>query len=222
MLRRIGSVVSLLLAICGLFGMVRGEEYDWLIVPGKRVGPIVAGTTRADLTRLFGAKNIDDGEILRSDLGTETGSIVYPNAPDLSLAVFWINDAPDSRIRRVRICPDVNLPGKCRWHTAEGITLGSALRDLERLNGRAFQLNGFDWGMGGLITAWQGGRLEKLSAACGGLTVRVDPAPGPASDERARLLDVVEGDDEFSSAHAAMQGLNPVIDFISFSFQNCK
>jgi hypothetical protein len=61
-----------------------------------------------------------------------------------------------------------------------------------------------------------------LASNCGSFTIRLDPAPGPASDQRAELIDAVEDNDEFASSHAAMQALNPVIDFLSVSFQSCK
>jgi hypothetical protein len=96
------------------------------------------------------------------------------------------------------------------------------LKELERMNGRDFALMGFDWGFGGLITSWNGGRLEKLSAICGGMIVRLDPPPGPASEERAQWMDAVEENQEFPSSHAAMQALNPVVDSMTLSFQNCR
>lgn len=219
---RIRLAALLLLGAGGLFALFGTEENDWLIVPGKRVGPITATITRADLTGIFGAKNIEDDEILTSDFGSEGGTRIFGSQPDSSLAILWISEAADSRIRRIRFCPNLVQPGKCRWHTAEGVALGASLKELERLNGHAFQLNGFDWGFGGLITSWSGGRLEKLSVSCGGVTARLDPPPGPASDLRAQLMDEVEGDEEFLSSNSAMQALNPVVDFMSFSFQNCK
>lgn len=222
MRRRIRLTTLLVLASSGLAALVWADDNDWLIVPGKRVGPITPSSTRADLVKMFGASNVQDREVLRTDLGTESGTLVYGNHSDQALAIFWKTEDADSRIRRIRFCPDVDLPARCRWHTAEGITLGTTLKELEQLNARPFQLNGFDWGFGGLITSWNGGRLEKMSNSCGGITLRLDPAPGPDSDERARLLDVVEGDDDFSSTHGAMQGLNPVVDFVSMSLQNCK
>jgi hypothetical protein len=212
------------LAACFLLAFVcaRAQDNDWLIVPGKRVGPITASSTRADLVRVFGAKNVADGDFLTSDMGSENATRVYRDQPEMSLAIFWISDAADSHIRSVRVCPNLILPGKCRWRTAESVTLGVTLKDLERLNGRAFQLNGFDWGFGGLITSWNGGHLDKLATSCGGLNLRLDPPAGPASDDRARLMDQVEGNDEFPSADTAMQALNPVVDFLSVSFQNCR
>jgi len=210
-------IVSLVALYC-----LHAEENDWLIVPGKRVGPITAAATRADLVPILGSKNLEDDEIQTSDMATEIGTKVFWGQPDIALAIFWVSDAPDARIRRVRICPNQELPGKCRWHTAEGITLGTSLKELEHLNAHAFQLNGFDWGFGGLVTSWGGGRLEKFAAICGGINLRLDPAPGNASDERARLLDDVEAEEEFASSHGSMQALNPVVDFMSISFQGCR
>jgi hypothetical protein len=214
----------LVAGVCACFALCcfSAEEIDWLIVPGKRVGPITAATTRADLKRMFGAKNVEESGIQASDLLNEIGTKINWHQADSSLAILWISEAADSRIRRVLFCPNLVQAAKCRWHTAEGLSLGMPLKDLERVNGREFALTGFDWGFGGLITSWNGGRLDKLSASCGGMTIRLDPPPGPASQERAQWIDAVEENEEFSSSHAAMQALNPVVDFLSLSFQNCR
>lgn len=214
----------LLAGACACFALccLGTENNDWLIVPGKRAGPITPTATRVNIVKLFGARNVEEDEIQTSDFGTEEGTKVFWGTPDSSLAILWLSDAGNSRIRRIRFCPNLVQTAKCRWHTAEGIALGTRLRDLERLNGRGFSLNGFDWGFGGLVTSWNGGRLENLAINCGGLMLRLDPPPGPGSDERARLMEVVEDNEEFASSHAAMQALNPVVDFMSLSFQNCR
>ncbi|HZS53091.1 MAG TPA: hypothetical protein VFA65_01705 [Bryobacteraceae bacterium] len=219
---RICLTALLLSGSCALLAFRGTDDNDWLIVPGKRVGPITAAATHADLAKIFGAKNIQDDEIVTSDMGSEDGTRVFGDQPEISLAIFWLTEAANSHIRRIRFCPSLVMPHKCRWHTAEGISLGTSLKELERLNGHAFEVNGFDWGFGGLIVSWHGGRLEKLTSSCGGLNVRLDPQPGQPSGERSRLLDLVEGDEDFDSSEAAMQALNPIVDFISFSFQNCK
>jgi len=195
---------------------------DWLIVPGKRVGPITPSTTRADLTRLFGAKNVEDTDILLSDGGHEPGTKIFSDRPEMSLAIIWKGDDADARVRNVIVCHGIEPATACKWHTAEGITFGTPLKTLERLNGRKFKLNGFDWGYGGLATSWDTGKLETLAAACGRVTLRLDPPPGPASEERSRLLEDVEGDAEFWSSEPAMQALNPVVDWMGVSFVNCN
>jgi hypothetical protein len=199
-----------------------GDSNDWLIVPGKRIGPITPRTSRADLVRFFGDKNVEDSEVVVSDGGREPGTLVFAAEPDATLAVLWADDNPDLGVLSVVVCYGSKQPDKCRWHTAEAIGFGTTLKALEHLNGRKFKLNGFDWGSGGLVTSWEGGRLERLAAPCGRVTLRLDPAPGPASDERSDLIEQLEGDGEFWSSAAPMQALNPAVDHIGVSFQACN
>jgi hypothetical protein len=198
------------------------DSNDWLIVPGKRVGPITPKTSRADLVRFFSDKNVEDSEVVVSDGDREPGTLVFPAEPDATLAVLWTDDNPDSGVRGVVVCYGSKQPDKCRWHTADGISFGATLKGLERLNGHKFKLNGFEWGYGGLVTSWEGGRLERLAVSCGRVNLRLDPAPGPASDERSDLIEQVEGDTEFWSSDAPMQALNPAVDHIGVSFQACN
>ncbi len=215
------SVGALAILTFALATTGSAELNDWLIVAGKRVGPITAATTRADLVRIFGAKNVQDDEIVTTDGGREWGTKVFGDQPNISLSIFWKDDAADAHSRRIIFCRSSEPQNTCRWHTPDGITFGTNLKMLEKVNERKFKLNGFDWGYGGSITSWNGGRLEVLSGACGRLTIRLDPPPGAPSDERSRLLEQVEGDAEFWSSDAAMQTLNPVVDYMSISFQNC-
>lgn len=216
----------IVIGICGIAMIFAAEAgatlNDWLIVPGKRAGPITSNTTRADLARFFGAKNVQDGDIVGSDGGHEPGTLVFADEPNASLSVLWKDETPDARVRSVVFCQGSEAAEACRWRTEDRISFGTDLKTLERINGRKFRLHGFDWGYGGLISSWDGGRLERLSAECGRLTLRVDPAAAPASDERSALIAEVEGEDEFWSSDRAMRALNPRVDHIAMSFQGCK
>jgi hypothetical protein len=216
------AAAGLAMATATVASLASADSNDWLIVPGKRAGPITPKTKRADLVRCFGAKNVEDGEIITSDGGREAGTLVFGDQPDASLGILWVDDTPDAGIRSIVFCNGSERAEKCRWHTEDGISFGTDLKTLERRNGRKFKLNGFDWGYGGLITSWESGRLERLSVACGRVTLRVDPRPGEASDERQSLIEQVEENDEFLSSDAAMQALNPVVDHISMFFQACN
>lgn len=222
--RLLAPAGALSIAVCSvlLSSPAQSTSNDWLIVPGKRAGPITPLTTRADLVRFFGAKNVQDAEIVGSDGGRQQGTIVFGDQPDASLGVLWFGDTPDAHVRNIIFCHGSELAEKCRWHTEESISFGTDLKNLERLNGRKFKLNGFDWGYGGLITSWESGRLEHLSAACGRVTLRLDPSPGRPSDERSSLIEQVEDNDEFWSSDGPMQSLNPAVDHITMSFQGCS
>lgn len=216
----------LVLAICEIPATCATEAgaglNDWIIVPGKRAGPITPKTTRADLRRFFGAKNVHEADIVGSDGGREPGTIVFGDQPDASLGLLWLDETPDAHVRGIVFCHGSEVAEKCHWHTEERLSFGTDLRTLERFNGRKFKLNGFDWGYGGLITSWEGGRLERLSAACGRVTLRLDPSPGTPSDERSDLIEQVEDNDEFWSSDGPMQALNPSVDHMSMSFRGCN
>jgi hypothetical protein len=218
----IGPLLLIACQIAAAFAADAAPAVDWLIVPGKRAGPITSKTTRADLPRLFGAKNVRDADIVGSDGGHEPGTVIFGDDPDASLSILWMDESPDARVRSIVFCQGTEPAEACRWHTEDGISFGAGLKTLERINGRKFRLHGFDWGYGGLISSWDGGRLERLSAECGRVTLRMDPAPGPATDERSALIAQVEGEGEFWSSDAPMQALNPRVDHISMSFQGCK
>jgi hypothetical protein len=218
----IGSLLLIACQAAAAFATDASPNVDRLIVPGKRAGPITSKTTRTDLARFFGAKNVHDADIMGSDGGHEAGTVVFADEPNASLGILWLDESPDARVRSIVFCQASEPAEACRWHTDDGISFGTDLKALERINGRKFRLHGFDWGYGGLISSWDGGRLERLSAECGRVTLRVDPAPGPATDERSALIAQVEGDGEFWSSDAPMQALNPRVDHISMSFQGCK
>ena len=201
---------------------IAGNSNDWLIVPGKRAGPITQKTTRADLIRFFGAKNVEDTDIVVSDGGREPGTVVFGDQPGASLSILWLDDTADTRVRSIIFCQGLERAEKCRWHTDDPVSFGTDLKTLERINGRKFKLNGFDWGYGGLVTSWEGGRLDRLSIPCGRLTLRVDPTAGEPSDQRSSLIEQVEDNDEFWSSDGPMQGLNPVVDHMSMSFLACN
>ena len=50
--------VRIALAVVLLADLASAQKIDWLIVPGQRVGPITASTTRAELDAMFGKENV--------------------------------------------------------------------------------------------------------------------------------------------------------------------
>jgi hypothetical protein len=91
--------------------------------------------------------------------------------------------------------------------------MGTTLKDLERLNGRAFTLAGFAWDREGMVTSWEGGKLSGLTK---GLLLRLRPRDGaPLSDEESRS---VMGAEAFSSSNPVMQKANPEVFAMEFQF----
>ncbi|MEN8260720.1 MAG: hypothetical protein ABFS02_09070 [Pseudomonadota bacterium] len=189
---------------------------DWLIVPGERVGPVTATTSEVMLERLFGADNVERVDVHLGEGFTEPGTTVFPGAPTERIEIVWRDDARAAP-REVRLTGDAS-----RWRTAEGISLGSTLKEIEHLNGFPFRLVGFGFDYGGTITHCGRGRLRMLSCSS------PDEAPqgrlvilrlGPAVRSRMRPeYGQVLGDRDFSSGHSAMQALNPRVYQMILSF----
>lgn len=202
------ATILTLEAVC----LVAGDN-DWLIVPGKRLGPITATSTRADLIRMFGAKNVVEADVTVGEDEPEPGTIVFADEPDKKLAIVWTDDG---HVNSVAICQDEKA--NCRWHTADGISLGTSLKMLERLNGRSFQFYGFGWDYGGAVVSWEDGRLERLqSGMCGALDLTLD-VNGSMPPERRKIYDQLQGEVEFSSSDSAAQTLAPAVVSMTLAF----
>ncbi len=150
---------------------------NWTCVPGKQVGPITPGFTEEDLIRTFGDKQVQryEGGEGESD-ETYTASIVLPGSPN-QLLIRWEDEQLFRKIKSIRIEKD-----STDWRTAEGITVGTTLEELVRINGKDFAFNGFyEAGTAGMTTSWQGGAIHP------GLVLYLQPSNPEAIYEGAGL-----------------------------------
>jgi hypothetical protein len=114
--------------------------HDWLIVPGKRVGPVNATSTEAELHAAFGNTAVKRAQIRINNNTTAPGLEIYGGKPGESLAVVW--PRKDVGLRwPLLVIPCYTPTGvDCRWQTAEGVRVGMGIADLEKLNERPFLL----------------------------------------------------------------------------------
>ncbi len=178
--------------------------HDWVVVPGERVGPVLASTTKSELIALFGAEVVKDGEINVGEGEMHPGTLVYPDDPSQRLAITWEKGQP----KRIDVCYGLR-DGVCRWRMPQGVSIGTTLKELETLNERPFKLAGFSWDYEGAIVSWEDGKLSSVFDR-GRTYLRLRPSrPGGNSQpEEAQVL----GDRFFfSSSHPAMQKLNPKV-----------
>jgi hypothetical protein len=173
-----------LVVLCAAF--LHAQQNDWLIVPGERLGPIPTDITRAGLDRLLGKDKVHDQEVDTGE-GPEPVTVVFSETPGAALAILW----RDSRtIRQVMICfPPEDHP--CKWHTKDGISFGISLDRLEKLNGRAFQIEPWGSDIGGWVISWQGGKLATRDGPNNSLGLRLDfpTTSGGSTPRQQRLLD---------------------------------
>ena len=122
--------IALLLAIAPTWAT------DWVIVPGKRVGPIDAGASEAKLVELFGRGNVAS-EPFEVEPGVAVpATIVFAGDPTRRAIVLWRDETrtgPESVLIRGE---------RSVWRTDKGITLGTPLATLRRINGKPLTLIG--------------------------------------------------------------------------------
>lgn len=143
----------------------------WLLLANSEQGSINTHTTREDLVRAYGAANVVDGDIGVGEGDTEPGTYVFPKDAQRSIQILWKD--PDKKTAP-RLA---TISGKAsRWHGVHGLSLGTSLSELERLNGRRFDIT---WGTDepGWVISWKGGLLEKEFK---GVNVWLDDLPPKA------------------------------------------
>lgn len=201
-------------ALCFMAGVVGlHAQNSYLIVPGVRVGAITPRSSEADLKRIYGQKNVRYADVGTGEGETMPGVVIYPDDSTRTIQIIW-KDA-----QRKRFPQSVHLGGDggSVWKTAQGITLGISLRQLERINGRAFTLSGFGWDYGGTIDSWKGGKLARAFGNDERVTIRLgwrETKPKLTLKQSQSVM----GELEFSSRHRIMQRINPRIQQIIITF----
>jgi hypothetical protein len=182
---------------------------EWQIVPRRSTGPLTTETSEADLRRRYGPTAVDSSRIQIGEGETMAGTVLYPGDSLRRAEIVWQDSAQRRRPARI-----ILRGNQSRWQLDRGISLGTSLQELERLNGRPFTLAGFGWDYAGVVTDWKGGALDSLLA---GVKLYLDP--GPAQSESAPYSQVL-GDRDYSSSLPAMQQLNPRITQIFVDFES--
>lgn len=164
-----------------------------------------ASLTPATLAERFGAENIRVETRNGAEGDTYEATIVFANDPSNRMEIGW--DLDGQRLATVTIS-DVGT----QWRGSEGYTIGTPLADVERINGRAFQLYGFEWDYGGWVSNWNGGALD-YAPACRTQMQFVSSASGEIN---------AIGDREFPSNDAVMRAANPVVGSFGLIFPNTQ
>lgn len=208
--------VSRLVAVIALLAApVVAQKNDWLIVPGSRVGPITAATTRSDLDTLFGKENVREQNLNISE-APDVATVVFPDDKSAALAVTWDRE----HVASVYIC-FATKTGPCRWRTASGIRIGTSIRELSKLNGKSFQTGGFAEEQG-RVTSWRNGALEENPSACGHLVVGLAPAAmienRDMSKNEAEDWKQLQNGKNYSSSTLPLLELNPSVSSLTMQF----
>jgi hypothetical protein len=180
----------------------------WQVVPGRSAGPVTAASGEADLRRRYGTDAIRTTRIELGEGETAPGTVLFPGDSLRRAEIIWQDTVSRSRPARL-----ILRGGRSEWRVGPGISLGTSLKELERINGRPFTLAGFGWDYAGVVTDWGDGALD---SALSGVKLYLDP--GPAQYESAPYSQVL-GDRDYSSSLPPMQQLDPRVATIFVYFE---
>jgi hypothetical protein len=204
--------------LLALLSLLFAREPDYLIVAGVRVGPVTRTSTEASLLKAFGKQafraSINIGEGM-----TEPGLILYAEDPARRLAILWNDDKPVGHPATIFICYEAPDP-PCRWRTSTGITLGTTLKDLERLNGKPFEMVVWGSDVGGNVTDYHGGTLNRRL----GLTLvpRIDKEGNYSPHLTDEEFASVQGEKFVPSNDPVLQKLNPYVAAMHLTLPGSK
>jgi hypothetical protein len=125
---------------------------NWTI--GGRFWPMLASGSVEQLRESLGPAEVHRS-ILPADegLGDIPGVTIFGGQPAAEVNRRLDEDGA------IFVC---EVPGACRWRLAGDIPRKMTLAEAQKLNGRPFEFNGFDFDLGGNVTSWQGGRMTGL------------------------------------------------------------
>lgn len=189
-------VIATVAVLCTPAQNGQAAEPDFTIELGKRVGAVTGRSTLAQLKEAYGAKDVKATDLPGPEGTTIKGAIIFAGG-DREMHVVWNPEKVGKEVF------DVQLVGKA-WVIADKLKLGATVSDVEKVNGGAFMLTGFEWDLGGYAN-FKMGKLE------GKVTVRFET--------RGDVAESIMGDVLVSSTSKALLAARPVVSEIGVMFR---
>jgi hypothetical protein len=188
------------------------------VAPAGLEPEITLETTEAGLIERFGARSVSRAKIHLPEMTPEqepTGTVLFAAAPARRLEIIWQDEGTRARPALARARGFGTASGV--WAVAPGITLGTTLVDIERMNGAGVRLTGFGWDYSGTIVDWRAGKLASLRTGAPRVFVRLAPFEATANKLASDYRQVL-GDRDVPSDHPAMRALEPRVYSIELEF----
>lgn len=176
--------------------------------PPRLTEAVTPGSSEATLRARYGVEAVTTKRIEIGEGETVPGSVLYDQDSLRRAEIIWQDTVERRHPARIVLRGSRN-----QWQVGPGISLGTSLADLERLNGRPFTLAGFGWDYGGVVTDWRGGALD---SSLTNIKLYLDPGSAQHSSE---AYSQVLGDRDYSSALPPMQQLAPRVYQIFVDFE---
>jgi hypothetical protein len=170
-------------------------------------GVFARDSSHAKLASAFQPRNVAFTQVDASSGGKVMASVLYGKDPKRRLEVWWSKLASRSDTHLIVI------NGQSDWIAPGELHLGLTLAELEKLNGKAFKLSGFDKDHVATLSDWNGGQLGALAGGCTvGISLRADPKAA------ATTLSTLPADRGFTSSDTALRAANPTVSEILVAY----
>lgn len=154
------------------------------------------------LAAAYGPQNLREQTLPGPEGESYTATVLYPDDTARRLEIIWFTDAKTAPA-------SISVSGAgSLWRGPHNIAIGDDLQRVEAANGREFQLYGFGWDYGGLVSDWNGGQLGE-SNNCR-VSVQFDATNEPTTG--------VLGDGAFASNLPEMRAAAPVVSEFGLGF----
>jgi hypothetical protein len=149
----------------------------WLVPPPGAPAAFSQTTSAQELETRFGTEHLSAEDVSDGEYGTLPGAVLFRADPSRRIELVWADPQTRTGLARVRVRGAHSV-----WRVAPGITLGTPLDELQRLNGRPVAFQGFGFDGHGLVQSWKGGKLSFLTGSPR-VMLRVSPPRGAPSTE---------------------------------------
>jgi hypothetical protein len=154
-IRPLSAFLGILIYLMGS-GLHAGE---WTIIPDKTVGALTRNTSEQELIKRFGKAHVKHDLVANYDFERSMvpGTVLFPEDPTKTAYIVW-KDTIDWKSPSV-----ITILNKgTEWKTNSGITIGTSLDTVEKLNQKPVAMVSFGVDYGGTSVHGSGGRLKEL------------------------------------------------------------
>jgi hypothetical protein len=123
-------------------------------------GAFAFNASHDSLVAAFGEANVTD-ETVETEGDPVFRTSVFAHDPTRAIVVTWKDEAA----RTMPASVEINA-GESLWRGPLGLAVGASVADVERLNGRPFEILGWGWDHGGQLWDTQGGALSRDVRGC--------------------------------------------------------
>ena len=171
-------------------------------------GAFAGNSSHAKLAAEYGAKNVAFKEVDGADGARDKATVLFDDDPTRRAVVYWRDAGAKANPA------SINISAPSTWVGPGGIHNGLPLAEVERINGGAFKVKGFESRNSGLASGFKGA----LGAPPGGCTVTVRFEPGIANPLPPKFS-AVTGDKDVVSSNPLLRRTRAQVSEWTVSYQ---